>query len=771
MSLKQLLQTSVATKLTGGRRARKAAPIQEVEDNVDVVPTTDPDPATVPQPPAPPRKRGGKAVKKDENEPQIASSNAVASSSHAVPIPPPAPTKRTIKRTKSTQSKASNRKVKAPEPPIEDVQAPQLTVDPVPITPASPKSPKPIEDIERITTDLRTLNATLLADDQIQMVEQEYDSYVYENAALKYLNTPKEAVRLVRQAYVQHQSSTRDHANDSNQITVRVSARDQREEHRNPQPSAASTSQAVVPSNPGPKRATLKREGAVNLGYPEYYKERLRKAQQAGDSAPANLDHPDDDQSESEDDERPVTSSSSTVPSASTNLPTTSSGAAPSRNGNAAASDAPRPPARLQRWNAVVLGYPEGYTPRTPWPASVIDPTGLTTHPDVFREPSGTLVVPPHLLPGSVTLSGTRNAPPQSPAAAASQSATAAAFQTPAATASQTPATAALHSHSPPPSSSSNESADLAEVEASISFDLDNGDAHPAAHLLDPNPEPTANRPATAAPPRAVLTRQHASFFDKQGREIPAHHDDDDAVVQQVLAHVMREVEEERAARPLPSGSRVQITRTDAPPAPRPTASIFRPARAERPPGPKPTSIFGGAPPSPLARPSGSSGMSLFAPAGNGKGKGKANAGANAQAKGKAVAKNGRVSNGRVEPSLDKGKKRAREPELQLWGYASSTGPMKVRVSLVPVVPSPKRQRVSETDGDDAGPAGPAAVAVLDELESTPAPSEEQAATQHGGAKRSRAVFEEGSSRTDTDLEGEGEGETRPVKKLRTRSQ
>ncbi len=89
---------SVATKLTRARRAPKAAPIQEaareVEDNIEcvlsysryalypdckisivrVVPTTDL--ATVPQPPAPPRKRGGKAAKKDETEVQIAANDA-----------------------------------------------------------------------------------------------------------------------------------------------------------------------------------------------------------------------------------------------------------------------------------------------------------------------------------------------------------------------------------------------------------------------------------------------------------------------------------------------------------------------------------------------------------------------------------------------------------------------------------------------------------------------------------------------------------------------
>ena len=93
------LVRSVATKLTRPRRApRKAVPIQEAAREVtettecvlrsymrafhpdfrstiaSVVPTTNP--ATVPQPPAPPRKRGGKAVKKDDNEVQIAVDDA-----------------------------------------------------------------------------------------------------------------------------------------------------------------------------------------------------------------------------------------------------------------------------------------------------------------------------------------------------------------------------------------------------------------------------------------------------------------------------------------------------------------------------------------------------------------------------------------------------------------------------------------------------------------------------------------------------------------------
>ena len=85
---------SVATKLTRSRRVpRKAVPIQEAAGEVaetiecvlssymrafhpdfrstiaSVIPTTNP--ATVSQPPAPPRKRGGKAVKKDDNEVRI----------------------------------------------------------------------------------------------------------------------------------------------------------------------------------------------------------------------------------------------------------------------------------------------------------------------------------------------------------------------------------------------------------------------------------------------------------------------------------------------------------------------------------------------------------------------------------------------------------------------------------------------------------------------------------------------------------------------------
>ena len=85
---------TVATKLTRARRAPKAAPVpepvREVGDRVrcvfrpymhashpdstlpivSVVPTTEP--VTVPQPPAPPRKRGGKAAKKDGNKVQVA---------------------------------------------------------------------------------------------------------------------------------------------------------------------------------------------------------------------------------------------------------------------------------------------------------------------------------------------------------------------------------------------------------------------------------------------------------------------------------------------------------------------------------------------------------------------------------------------------------------------------------------------------------------------------------------------------------------------------
>ena len=679
--------------------------------------------------------------------------SSVASSSNAEPAPAPAPTKRSVKRTKSTRSLTSKGKGKARELSTEEADVPQPAADPVPIpipipaTPASasPKPPKPIEDIERVTADIRTLNATLLANNQIAWVDYTYESHFYENSTLDYVNVPEAAERLVRRVRAEARQATRSRASGPTQTTVLADARDQGRQNGHPKPPpVASTSQATAPSTPSPepvpelKPAPLKREAAVNWGYPEYYKERIRKAQEAGEStAPIALDYPTADERAS------VASSSSTAPppAASTNQSITTNGAAPSGNGNAASAvndegNGALPRARLQRWNAVVLGYPEGYTPRNPWPASATDPTGLTSHPDVVRDESGTIILPPHLLAERTAALAASVAPPQP--------------RTP-------PQPTPVVSRSPPQSSSSNESADLAEVEASISIHLDDGDVHPAADLPSPTaqpsstttPPPTSSAASTVTRP-APLTRQHAVILDSRGREIPTHYEDDEEVVQQVIAHVLREVEAERAARPVPpsstSASRVPITRTEAPP-----------IRA-------------------------SAGMSLFAPAAKSNAKGKSK-GKEAAAPTKGIVDwNAKINPAdRIfGPKPDKGKKRAREPEPepelvpapQLWGYASSTGPMKVRVSLVPVVSSPKRQRVSESeeDGGVAPVEAPATVEVQNET--VPAPSEGQAlpaGTQHGSSKRSREQFEEGSSRADTDREDEGE--VRPAKKLCTRSQ
>ena len=484
------------------------------------------------------------------------------------------------------------------------------------------------------------------------------------------------------------------------------------------------------------------------------------------------------------------------------------------------ASDEPRPPRPIQRWNAVIFGYPEGHTPRNPWPASMIDPTGISTHPDAVQDASGAWVLP-HRLSASVARPATTAAAPQTPAT----------FPVP-----HTPAPV---SRSPPVSTSSNESADLAEVEASISIDVEDSDAHPAADLL-PAAAPSAsssNAPTAAAAPRPpAVTRQRASSFDEPSSELPRQHDDDEAVIQQIVAEAVREFEEERAACPPQqpaSRDRSQSTRAMGPPATPRTA-----ASTSRSPGPikwsevKPFgSSFGLSAATKTAelasrgptinwpenKPGGSSGMSIFGPPTNAKGKGKAPANTasifdrpDAKGKGRAAAgttifgppavkgtaqkENGRPSTSIFgTPSSNAGKKRAREHEpepeserrtgsaVPLYGYVSSTGPMKVRVSLVPAVPSPKRQRVSEARGDatDAVPAEavvPAAEDVRDE--SAPAPSENpalQGSTQsrEGAAKRSRAEFEEGSSRRDADDqdEDEDEDEMRPAKKPRTSPQ
>ncbi|KAM5540122.1 hypothetical protein V8D89_006262 [Ganoderma adspersum] len=890
---------SVATKLTRPRRApSKAVPIQEVArevaETIDVVPTTNP--ATVPQPPAPPRKRGGKAVKKDENEVQAATNDVVA------PAPIPAPSERTIERTKSTRSLTSKDKGKARELPIEDDEAPQPTVDPVPdpvpTAPLSPRARKTVEDIERVTQKLRALNATELANDKIQLEDLKWESCIHDNSNLKYHNIPKAAASLYRQRRAQPRPSARSMPAPPNQATARVGApvqgragdhpHPQPQPRPQPQPPVASTSRGAGPSNQGPGPAPLKCEGGVNWGHPEYYKDRIQKAKEERRSLdPIDLDYPAPG-------ELPVASTSTssavpsasatvpsasstvplasstvpsasstvlrapstvppvsstvpsvpstvlpesstaplvstTIPSPSTSCPPTANSAAPSGNRNApaaVASDEPLPLPRIQRRNAVIFGYPQGYTPRNPWPASMIDPTGISTYPDAVRDASGAFVRP-NRLSASVARPATSAAPPQPPATI------------------PVPPTPAPVSRSPPVSTSSNESADLAEVEASISIDVDDGDAHPAADLLPPT-APSAsssNTPTVAAAPRPRnVTCTHASSFDERGRDLPRRRDDDEeAVVQQIVADVVREVEAERAARPPQQPtSRGQSTRTAAPPAPTRTATSTsrgptivwtedKPGRSSGmnifglPPAPKTTASTSRGPAIvwPEDKPGASSGMNIFGPPTNAKGKGKAAANTasifdrpDAKGKGRAVpttifgpppVKGKAVAvqkeNGRPPtsifgtPSDNKDKKRTREPEpernpepaVSLYGYVSSTGPMKVRLSLVPAVPSPKRQRVSEAGGDtetapadpapaDPAPADPVAPAAGDTLdESAPAPSEDpalQGSTQNcdGAAKRSRTEFEEGSSRADADVQDESH-ETRPAKKPRTGSQ
>ena len=820
-----------------------------------------------------------------------APSAASSSNSEPAPAPIPAPSQRTVERTKSTRSLTSKDKGKARELPIEDDQTPQPTVDPVPVpsplptVPIPARSPKTVEDIERVTQKLRILNATELANDKIQLQDLKWESCVHDNTNLKYQNIPKAAALLYRQRLAERRQPARSMpAPPTRTTTPRGGAPVQ--PRPQPQPPAASTSPAAGPSNGGAGPSPLKREGGANWGLPEYYKERIRKAKEEGRSLdPLALDHPAPGElpvaSTSASSMAPsastvvpaasaavpvapsaipsasstvpavsstVPSASSTVPSvsaivppassavppvsstapmASTTVPTpptsrllTANGAAPSGNRNApppVASDEPRQPRPIQRWNAVIFGYPEGHTPRNPWPASMIDPTGISTHPDAVQDASGAWVLP-HRLSASVARPATTGAAPQTPATV------------------PVPPNPAPVSRSPPVSTSSNESADLAEVEASISIDVEDGDAHPAADLL-PTAAPSAsssNAPTAAAAPRPpTVACQRAASIDEPSSELPRQQDDDEAVIQQIVAEAVREFEEERAVRPPQqpaSRDRSQSTRAMGPPAtPRTAASTSRDAGPIKWSEVKPfgssfalaaatkTAQLASRGPAivwPENKPGGSSGMSIFGLPTNAKGKGKAPAHtgsifdrADAKGKGRAAPtsifgpppsrgtaitaekENGRPSTSTFGTSTSNaGKKRTREHEPEserktgpsLYGYVSSTGPMKVRVTLVPAVPSPKRQRVEEAGGDttDAVPVEavvPAAEDVRDE--SVPAPSEDQAlqgSTENGegAAKRSRAEFEEGSSRGDADGqdEDEDEDEARPAKKPRTSS-
>ncbi|EJF62078.1 hypothetical protein DICSQDRAFT_180398 [Dichomitus squalens LYAD-421 SS1] len=770
---------SVATKLTGGRRVRKTATIEtidEVHDSVCVVPATDPDPPQPRQAPAP-RKRGGKAAKQIDSGEHMGGDDLTVPSLKTAPAAPPAPSKPTaaMKRTRSSRKLPGKAQLKTAEPATVD-NPPEPTAPSVPPIQKGPSVPKTVEEFERIAQDIRDFNHTVLTRANLVKRKLDYQTSVYVGSRLTLWDPPKEALYLLHNAYIQEQpslpymndpqaeiSSDNEHpgVRDAD-VTLHVPAAwdeenpdpvvlpsvhdDQREpapvdpiaegdacavrpgrlqregavilgqpeiqpapESQSTQAAAAavSASGSNAPSRPRP--APLKRHNAVNWGYPPGYHPEGSSSQPAVESisvsgagplpkrAPlkrhnaVNLGYPEDYRPSQAPEQPCEIPASNHGPAVSVDGPATAIvGSNPAPNGRAAppsvsAPSAVRRPGRLQRSDAVILGYPEGYTPRSPWPSWVITRSSNAVDSQASQNPA---------------------AVPRRPLSR---------------------------------SRAREEELDEQAIEADLSVEEDPETAEARLRLIrlehDVNNalmyrEPGAVRKSTPARRRSgnPLTRQAAHYFDEDGNAILYDIEDDDEIVQQVIGHVLHEVAEERAARLGPSGSQVPLTLHE--PGPGPSAA---PAESHSQPQPSQPGVQ----PKPKATGAFSSGMSAFAPRPVGNSLG--------NAKGQAA-----------PTSPDKGKKRARESDdapqsLTLWGYATSAGPLKVNVSLFPI---PKRQKLSDARADAATAEDGGAAA---------SPDVQPRLT--GGAKRSREEFEEDGADTGTAEEAS------PAKKSRVDTQ